>query len=158
MLTLHPILNLFSGLPKTGFRRCFLRHTVSNALDAHLEFGHKAAELLVPVVECGCGRDDEEWAPDVVSLQITEYTHVWVAMLQDVLAEHSMHLPATNNSAESTHLPGIGYFWCQGAEILSFLSYLKQWRKSRGIWWNPQAEIWDKKGCRCWMLNVFISQ
>lgn len=42
-------------------------------LDAHLEFGHKAAELLVPVVECGRGRDDEERAPDVVSLRDTEY-------------------------------------------------------------------------------------
>lgn len=41
-------------------------------MDAHLEFGHKAAELLVPVVECGCGRDDEERAPDVVSLRDTE--------------------------------------------------------------------------------------
>lgn len=37
-------------------------------MDTHLEFGHKAAELLVPVVECGRRRDDQEWTPDVVSL------------------------------------------------------------------------------------------
>lgn len=35
----------------------------------HLEFGHEAGELLVPVVERGGGRDDQERAPDVVSLR-----------------------------------------------------------------------------------------
>lgn len=74
MMTIHPIRNLFSRFLQTGFCRCFLLTcSVSSAMDAHLEFGHKAAELLVPVVECGCGRDDEERAPDVVSLRDTEY-------------------------------------------------------------------------------------
>lgn len=72
-----PHTELVFGIAKDRISQVFPpTHSVSNALDAHLEFGHKAAELLVPVVECGCGRDDEEWAPDVVSLQITEYTHV----------------------------------------------------------------------------------
>lgn len=38
------------------------------AVDSHLEFGHKAGEFLVPVVERGCRGDDQEWTPDVVSL------------------------------------------------------------------------------------------
>lgn len=37
-------------------------------MHSHLEFGHKAGELLVPVVERGCRGDDQERAPDVVSL------------------------------------------------------------------------------------------
>lgn len=40
--------------------------------------------------------------------------------------------------------------------ILQLLETMK--RKSWVIWWNPQAETWDAKGCRCWMLEVFISQ
>lgn len=69
--------------------------------------------------------------PQILSLCTTQNTHTCerlcaLALSQDVLAEHSMHLPATNSSAESTHMPGIDYFWCQGAEILPFLSYLKQ--------------------------------
>lgn len=42
--------------------------SLSSVMDPHLEFGHKAGELLVPVVERGCRRDDQEWPPDVVSL------------------------------------------------------------------------------------------
>lgn len=66
-------IRLVFGIPKDRIMQVFPRtRSVSSALDAHLEFRHKAAELLVPVVECGCGRDDEEWAPDVVPLQSTE--------------------------------------------------------------------------------------
>lgn len=44
--------------------------THSSITHPHLEFGHKASELLMPVVECGRRRDDQEWTPDVVSLCI----------------------------------------------------------------------------------------
>lgn len=41
---------------------------LSTAMGSHLEFWHKAGELLMPVVECRCWRDDQEWTPDVISL------------------------------------------------------------------------------------------
>lgn len=37
-------------------------------MGSHLEFGHEAGELLMPIVERGSGRDDQERTPDVVSL------------------------------------------------------------------------------------------
>lgn len=37
-------------------------------MGSHLEFWHKAGELLMPVVECRRWRDDQEWTPDVISL------------------------------------------------------------------------------------------
>lgn len=57
------------GFLRTCFRRCFRRlNSLYRAVDSHLEFGHKAGEFLVPVVERGCRGDDQEWTPDVVSL------------------------------------------------------------------------------------------
>lgn len=54
---------------QTCFSQVFpLMYSLSSVMDPHLEFGHKAGELLVPVVERWCGRDDQEWAPYVVSL------------------------------------------------------------------------------------------
>lgn len=35
---------------------------------SHLEFGHEAGKLLMPVIERGSWRDDQEGTPDVVPL------------------------------------------------------------------------------------------
>ena len=61
-----------------------IKSRVSSVGDPHLELGDKAGEFLMPVVECGCWRDDEEWTPDVVSLCGTE-TRVHCQLLQQVV-------------------------------------------------------------------------
>lgn len=52
----------------TCFCRCFSVCARLATMGSHLEFWHKAGELLMPVVECRRWRDDQEWTPDVISL------------------------------------------------------------------------------------------
>lgn len=49
-------------------RTCVSAGSLNSAVGSHLEFGHKAGELLMPVVESGRRRDDQKGTPDVVSL------------------------------------------------------------------------------------------
>ena len=59
----------YPGIPSDMFLQVFpLACWLSSAADPHLKLGHKAGELLVPVVERGRRRDDKKWTPDVVFL------------------------------------------------------------------------------------------
>lgn len=64
-------INRDAGIPTDAFVQVFPLGALTQRRHAltHLEFGHKAGELLVPVVERGGRRDDQERTPDVVSLR-----------------------------------------------------------------------------------------
>lgn len=58
--------------------------------------------------------------PQMLSLCGTQNTEHVSDRPQDVLEEHSERLPATDGSAESTRLPGIGYFGVRGPKHCQF--------------------------------------
>lgn len=75
---------------------------------------------------------------------------------QDVLEEHSKRLPATDGSAESTHLPGIGYFGVRGPKHCQFSvtrNNEESHESSDGIYRQKRGTQKDA-GAGCWMFPL----
>lgn len=111
-------------------------------LASHLEFGNKAGELLMPVVECGRRRDDQEWTPDVVSLCGNRKIRIHCQSPQQVVFWYVNASAPKNRKPQRDSTTG-AFLSVIKAKTLTFPLYSSQTKRI-----NEKIELKNSNSCR----------